>query len=214
MTRAAFFIDGFNLYHSLKSASRDLGLRGVGTRWLDIRSLCESYRYIIGSTAAISEIYYFSALAKHLEATDPNVTRRHQRYLECLENTGVIVEMGRFKSKEVYCSSCQTKIIRHEEKETDVAIAIKLLECCLLDQCDVAVIITGDTDVAPAIRAVRRLCSAKQVWVGFPYLRHNTELKLLAHHTFDIKKKRYTQHQFPNPYILTSGKSIPKPSSW
>lgn len=31
MTRTAFLVDGFNLYHSLKDASFRLGLQGAGT---------------------------------------------------------------------------------------------------------------------------------------------------------------------------------------
>jgi len=212
--RIIFLIDGFNLYHSLKHASRDLRLGGTGTRWLNIRAMCESYRYIIGRTAIISSIYYFSALATHLEGTKPDVTRRHRRYIECLEDTGITVELGRFKAKEVHCTSCHAIMIRHEEKETDVAIAVKLLEVCILDQCDTAVIMTGDTDLAPAIRTVRRLCPDKQIWVGFPYHRHNAELKLLAHRSFDIKKEQYTKHQFPDPYRLTSGRLLAKPAQW
>jgi hypothetical protein len=34
MNRVAFLVDGFNLYHSLKSASFDLGLQGHGTKRL------------------------------------------------------------------------------------------------------------------------------------------------------------------------------------
>jgi uncharacterized LabA/DUF88 family protein len=214
MTRVTFLIDGFNLYHSVKNASRDLGLRGAGTRWLNIWALCASYISIFGRAARLSEIYYFSALATHLEAANPDVTRRHRRYIECLEDTGVTVEMGRFKAKDVRCPSCHSKIIRHEEKETDVAISIKLLELCILDQCDVAVIITGDTDVAPAIRSVLRLFSDKRIVVGFPYRRHNAELKLLAHQAFDIKKERYQQYQFPDPFTLTDGRAIAKPPLW
>jgi hypothetical protein len=37
MRRVAFLYDGFNLYHSLREAARDLG--GAGTRWLDIERL-------------------------------------------------------------------------------------------------------------------------------------------------------------------------------
>lgn len=212
--RTAFLIDGFNLYHSVKSASRDLGLRGAGTRWLNIRSLCASYLHVLGRAAVLTDIFYFSALATHLEATDPDVTRRHRRYIACLEDTGIRVELGRFKAKDIQCPACHTTINRHEEKETDVAISIKLLELCLLDQCDIAVIMTGDTDVAPAIRTIRRLCPAKMVCVAFPYRRHNTELKLLAQRAFDIKKERYHQHQFPDPYITSAGQSYAKPAGW
>jgi len=44
VSRTAFIIDGFNVYHSLIDASKNLGLPGeTGTKWLNLRGLCESY---------------------------------------------------------------------------------------------------------------------------------------------------------------------------
>jgi len=80
MERITFLIDGFNLYHSAKSASVALNLNESGTKWLDIAGLCRSYLHLFGRTAALHEIHYFSALAKHLEATKPDVTARHALY--------------------------------------------------------------------------------------------------------------------------------------
>jgi uncharacterized LabA/DUF88 family protein len=214
MNRTAFLIDGFNLYHSVKEASTALRLNGAGTRWLNFSSLCSSYLYLIGGRASLVGVYYFSALAKHLEAAKPAVTLRHQSYIECLQETGVTVELGRFKEKQVYCTNCRKDILRHEEKETDVAISVKLLELLFLDQCDTAVLVTGDTDIAPAIRSARRLFPAKSVCVAFPYGRHNNELVRLAHKTFRIKKEHYTRHQFPDPFVCADGRTIAKPTLW
>jgi uncharacterized LabA/DUF88 family protein len=214
MNRTSFLIDGFNLYHSVKEASRDLRLHGHGTRWLNFRGFCESYRHAIGGRVEIASIHYFSALARHLEATKPDVTLRHQLYIDCLVDSGVVVEMGRFKEKHVHCVHCHKDIVRHEEKETDVAISVKLLELFFLDQCDTAVLLTGDTDIAPAIRAAQRLFPAKKVCVGFPYGRHNKELKNIANACFQIRKEAYTRHQFADPYITSDGRVLTKPTDW
>jgi hypothetical protein len=128
MNRTAFLIDGFNLYHSVKEASTALHLGGAGTRWLNFHSLCASYLHLIGRGASLEGVYYFSALARHLEAAKPDVTLRHRNYIECLKDTGVTVELGRFKEKHVHCTHCKKDVLRHEEKETDVAICVKLLE--------------------------------------------------------------------------------------
>jgi hypothetical protein len=50
VNRTAFLIDGFNLYHSAREAGK--ATRGHGTKWLDIRALCESYLHLVGSGAA------------------------------------------------------------------------------------------------------------------------------------------------------------------
>lgn len=169
MNRTIFLIDGFNLYHSVKSASRDLGLKGRGTKWLNIYALCSSYLHLIGEGAAITCIYYFSALAKHLESRNPFIVRRHQDFIRCLESTGVTAELGRFKAKDGICTWCNKKMVRYEEKETDVAIAVKLFELSAAGGCDTIVVMTGDTDIAPAVRASKRLFPHIEICFLFPY---------------------------------------------
>jgi uncharacterized LabA/DUF88 family protein len=201
MNRTTFLIDGFNLYHSVKTASQDLGLNGSGTRWLDIRSMCESFLHLIGNNAQISEIYYFSALAKHLENRKPDVTVRHKTYIRCLEHTGVIVELHRFKKNLTFCQKCNQTFNRREEKETDVAIAARLFEISCLDKCDTAVLITGDTDIVPAVKTAQRIFTNKEIVFLMPYRRHNKELANLVSKHFDISSHNYTKHQFADPFI-------------
>ena len=214
MNRTAFLVDGFNLYHSVKQASRELALGGSGTRWLNIDTLCRSYLYVIGNEAQISGVYYFSALAKHLEAISPEVTKRHLSYIECLISTGIIVELSRFKKKRIECDTCHSIIKRHEEKETDVAISVKLFELFLLDACDTVVLVTGDTDLAPAVRTAQQIFPAKQICFAFPYGRKNKELAALVPTSFLIDKESYVNHQFPNPVVLADGRVINKPATW
>lgn len=212
MDRVTFIIDGFNLYHSVRTAERDL--QGVSTRWLDIKSLCTSYLHLLGRSAVLHEIYYFSALAKHLEATKPDVTRRHRDFIRCLRATGVITELHRFKKKNIWCPTCGGKFARYEEKETDVAIAVKLLELLAEDRCDTAVLVTGDTDLAPAFRTADKLFPHKRIIFAFPYKRKNKELAQLAPGSFEMKKEQYTKHQFDDPYVLPNGVGIRKPKRW
>lgn len=212
--RTVFVIDGFNLYHSVKEAAKDLGLGDKGTKWLDIRSLCASYLHIVGSNAQLQNVYYFSALATHLEASKPDVTARHRTYIEALRSTGVMVELSRFKNKEVRCPHCGKVNTRHEEKETDVAVAAKVLELFVTNECDTVVLVTGDTDVAPAVRSAARLFPAKRVCFAFPYRRKNKELAQLVKTCFHITKEAYARFQFPDPLFLSDGRSIAKPTSW
>lgn len=57
MKRTTFIVDGFNLYHSVCQASAVLGLAGAGTKWLNLRRLCESYLSLIGGEAQLEKIY-------------------------------------------------------------------------------------------------------------------------------------------------------------
>lgn len=105
MNRVAFLIDGFNLYHSVLRLMRDTG---SCTKWLDLYSLCQSYLHLFGKDTDLVSVYYFSALPHHLSSTQPGKIDRHQRFLSCLKDSGVIVELGRFKEKEVFCTKCRS----------------------------------------------------------------------------------------------------------
>lgn len=101
-----------------------------------------------------------------------------------------------------------------KSKETDVAIAAKLLELFFLDKCDTAVLVTGDTDIVPAVKTAQRIFSNKSIAFLLSYKRHNKELAKLASQHFEIKKETYPRHQFPDPFITPRGKSITKPATW
>ncbi len=210
--RTTYLIDGFNLYHSVVDASIDLA--GATTKWLNIKSLCESYLQIWGKDHALEEIFYFSALATHCEPNNPGVVARHQTFISCIQSTGVIVELARFKEKQVYCRNCKKYTTHHEEKETDVALAIKILELCVRGKCDTIVVVTGDTDIAPAIRTARILYPHVGFRMLFPYKRKNKELAQLCPGSAKIKAAVYTGHQFPDPFTLTDGTTLAKPPTW
>jgi uncharacterized LabA/DUF88 family protein len=210
--RTSFLIDGFNVYHSVQQASHDLG--GVSTKWLNVHALCGSYLHMIGNNAQIQDIHYFSALAHHLVPVKPDVVKRHMALLDCLRDTGVNVELARFKDKEVWCDNCHNTLLRHEEKETDVAIAVKLLELFHTNSCDTVVLVTGDTDLAPAVKTAKRLFPQKTICFAFPYKRKNRELSGLVSRSFRIRKEHYQKHQFPDPYVMQDGRKVNKPPSW
>jgi len=207
--RTIFLIDGFNVYHSVLDIEACTGLK---VKWLDYFSLCKSYLYLIGRDASLESVYYFSALAYHLNA--PSVISRHKDYIRCLKETGVKARLGRFKPRDIKCSLCGGIFTRNEEKETDVAIASKMLEVLAKDECDCVVLVTGDTDLAPAVETAKRLYAHKRVVFAFPYRRKNEELAKMAPGSFKIHSGNYTKHQFPDPFVLSDGTKIAKPPSW
>lgn len=212
--RTAFIIDGFNLYHSLVEASQSLGFKDErGTKWLDLSGLCASYLPLFGKDAHLVSVHYFSAPAHHLEKSKPGVVARHRHYAAVLQATGVTVQFGKFKQKLVKCRVCRKTFTRHEEKETDVAVSVMLLELLQLNRADRVVLVTGDTDVAPAVRTARRLYPGREICFAFPWNRKLKELEKLADSCFSMDRKHYAAHQFPDPFIIAT-RTFPKPPSW
>ena len=210
MNRTTYLVDGFNLYFSLKQAEKDFH---NPTRWLNLKGLCSSTLSSVGNKAQLQDVYYFSALAHHLKAKDKFMVKRHQDYIRCLIDSGVNVELGRFKKKTVMCAVCGKPTLHYEEKETDVALALKMMELLATDACDTIVFITGDTDLSPALKYANKLYPTKKVLFAFPHKRRNFELEKLTK-CFEISGKRYNQNQFSDPYVLKSGHKVNKPAKW
>jgi uncharacterized LabA/DUF88 family protein len=209
--RLAFLIDGFNVYHSIIELERNRGFR---SKWLDLYKLCDSYSHLFGKEARLKSVYYFSAIALHLQNENPGRIKRHRIYIKCLEDSGVKIELARFKKKSVYCKECSKRFTAYEEKETDVAIAVKVFELFSKNLYDTIIIMSGDTDLSPVIQSCKNIFPDKEVVFAFPYARKNKELIKLAPKSFSVNPKTYLKHQFPNSYVLSNGQKIFKPKNW
>ena len=183
----------------------------LNVKWLNIYSICKAQRYVIGKDAIIESVYYFSALAYHLN--DPIFIARHKAYIKCRKETGVEEQLSRFKRKKIHCSH-GGKIIRHEEQETDMDIASKMFYVLCEDKCDSVVLVTGDTDLSPAAKTAQLLFPSKQVIFAFPFARSNKELAKIAPGSFKLRCPKYVAHQFPDPFPLSNGSTISKPLDW
>ena len=204
--RVAVYIDGFNLYHSLVEAAANSNL-GYSVKWFDIKKMLHNK---VGKNKSIVSIKYFTAMY-------PNNSkkRRHKHYIKVLKDTGIEVVLGRFKIKDVTCKTCNNQFKTHEEKRTDVNIALHLLQDFHLDVYDTAVIISGDTDLIPAIQMVRNSDSTKKVGVLAPYNRLNNELRRVASFTNKIDIPDIESAILPNPYVHSvTGVNLTKPVEW
>ncbi|MCK5580259.1 MAG: NYN domain-containing protein [Candidatus Omnitrophica bacterium] len=203
-------IDGFNLYHSIRSLEQKTRYKA---KWLNVRSLCESYLSLFGRDAVLQDIYYFTAIPFYLESRYPEKIERHLTYIKCLESLNIKVVRGRFKEKDVYCHRCKSNILKHEEKETDVSIALKMFELCHCDDCDQIVVVSGDTDLFPAVEVCERIFEDKTFLFAFPFNRKNSELARIAPKSFSIGKKQYINNLLSSPFKVGDDE-IYKPDSW
>ena len=137
-TKTIAYIDGFNLYHSIKELNRPQ------LKWVNLWSLSES---LLRKHEELIEVNYFSAYATWI----PDAYKRHREYTKALQQEGVSLVLGQFKDKFVTCKKCGRRYTTKEEKETDVNIALRLVTDGILDRYDRAILITADTDLRTAI---------------------------------------------------------------
>ena len=83
-----------------------------------------------------------------------------------------------------------------------------------MTETETIILLTGDTDLAPAIHTCKRLFPNKYIFFAFPYKRTNVELKNIAPESFSIKSKSYFAHQFSDPFSIQNGPEIYKPLKW
>jgi len=145
--RVVAYIDGMNLYYGLKESR---GRRGL---WLDLEKLVKS---IAGDPAQykVTQINYFTAMVKGADSA-----QRQQIYLDAIRASQPLVNisLGQYQNKKIECRNCGRIIHTYEEKESDVAFATALVRDAALKQFDRALIISGDADMAPAVRTAREL---------------------------------------------------------
>ena len=186
MIRVSAFIDGFNVYHAVD----DLGKPHL--KWLDLKKVLHSF--IDPNRHTLAAVYYFSAYATWL----PDAYLRHQAYVKALEWSGVKPIMGAFKAKDRGCNRCGAGWTAHEEKESDVNIALYMLRGAARNEYDEAFLVTGDSDLAPAVKMIKIDFPAKRIKVIVPPgRRRSKELFLLAQKEARIKEVHLERALFP-----------------
>ena len=194
--RVVTYVDGFNLYHALDD------LKEPSLKWLDLWSLSAS---LVRPNEHLVGVKYFSAFATWL----PGPFARHRQYVKALESVGVQAVMGRFKEKPRQCNNCHARWTSHEEKETDVNVAIHLIKDVLKNEFDRAIIISADSDLVPAVKMAQQHDRTKEISVVAPPGRfgHARDLKPIL----EISKGRVRKHLLAAAMRHRDGTTIIRP---
>jgi uncharacterized LabA/DUF88 family protein len=97
---------------------------------------------------------------------------------------------------------------------TDVNIALRLFQLAVQDKYDKAIIISGDSDLLPSIKAVQATFPAKQIGVIIPIGRATEELIQQADFHYRMKEKHLSSSRYPNVITLRDGMILACPSKW
>lgn len=198
--RVAVFVDGFNLYHGMHDAF------GRKYLWLDLRGLAHS---LLKPDQRLASVTYFTAYVRG----HPEGAARQAHYVAALRASGVRVVEGRFQEKPRRCLGCGATWMSYEEKESDVNLCVHLMEAAVKDEFDVALVVSGDSDMVPAIRAVRRMNPALRLVAVFPPRRFSEELRRAVHASLHVGADKIRQAQLPSAFTHR-GKQYRRPDYW
>jgi uncharacterized LabA/DUF88 family protein len=215
--RTIVYIDGFNLYYGLK---RKYGKKYM---WLNID---EFARNIAPPQGILVQTKYFTSRLKG-NSTNPEKLRRQAQFLRAVKTLypNVVIIEGTYQSfpshckhcdNLVLCSYCGTPHVKPNEKKTDVNIATSMLVDVFEDNCDVQILVSGDSDYEFTLQELRRMFPEKEMIVAFPPMRRNNQLigndKCTSF--FDIPEESFSGAQFPDRILIDRKKPIEKPSEW
>jgi len=203
VTRVAAYVDGFNLYFGLKAKHDRKYL------WLDLQALVTS---LLRPSQTLEGITYFTARVRQ----DASGQQRQSDYLDALVSHCPLVAIvdGRFQDKRRRCHKCRSSWTVREEKETDVHIAVSLVEDGVRNRYETALLISADSDLCPAVHAVKRLCPEKRIIAAFPPRRNSDDLKRTVDGYLSIGDDKVRQAQLPTKVVTAAGMTLSRPNHW
>jgi uncharacterized LabA/DUF88 family protein len=221
LARVATYIDGWNLYYGVKAK---FGRRYL---WLDLVELARQLR----PRDDLITVRYFTTTVRG----EPAAASNQLEYLRALEahNRPVAsagptldVRRGWFKSRTIApCRRCgqhwhcgcvpMTRFRTFEEKETDVALGAALVEDAALEIANVALLLSADSDFAPAVASAKRVLPTLSVILAMPpgNLRPHKRFRDVGY--FNINETALRRSQLPERVTdPADGVVYERPAKW
>lgn len=206
MAKTNVYFDGFNLYYG--------SLKGSPHKWLDLDALCR----VLLPSDHIHRIRYFTALVTPRPGDDPQKPQRQQTYLRALDTIPHLsTHYGHFltnkvRMKVVTPPPSTIEVYKTEEKGSDVNIASYLLLDAAKGDCDVAVIVSNDSDLKEPIELAQSEFGIS-VGVVNPHPARKRSLVLKPMFFKQLRASALKRSQFPDSVGDSSG-SVQKPAVW
>jgi uncharacterized LabA/DUF88 family protein len=202
--RVIVYIDGFNFYYGLK-----LNKRWRKYYWLDVVKLFESF---MRPNQKLIAVKYFSARPDDLEQS-----RRQNAFFQVNQNNPKFcLILGKYINKQIKCFRCGNIIHTHEEKETDVRIATQIVADAYQRNCDVAIVVSADSDMISAIEIATQ--ARQKVFVYFPPNQYSSNLASMGIGNPTLLKRyesRFRQSIFPDiVHLAAPDYDLEIPEQW
>ena len=217
--RTIVYIDGFNLYFRLLQKRPAL-------KWLNIKALSE---HVLKPTNQIVAVRYYTARVSG--RLSPHGPGRQQIYLDALATVPEIsVHMGMFLSSEKFAGLVHppefrppvnlpqpwpdvVKVLKVEEKGSDVNLACHLLLDAFQGNFDVAAVLSNDSDLVEPIRIVTQVLR-KPVGLLSPVSNPNPELSRASTFIRRLSVSDLAACQFADPLPSPGQPDLVRPPAW
>lgn len=202
------YIDGFNFYYG--------AVKGTPHKWLDLEAL--SRRLL--PRDEITKVRYFTARISS-RPDDPQQAVRQETYLRAL-NTLPLVEIhfGHYVTRTTRMplatppdrGARTVEVLKTEEKGSDVNLATYLLLDAFRGNCDTAVVVSNDSDLAEPVRVAQAEAGVR-VGIINPHSAKYRSRRLQGTFFKQLRPNVLGQCQLPSTLHDDEG-AITKPPSW
>jgi hypothetical protein len=195
--RAICYVDGLNLYHSIRALKRP------ELKWLDLWTLAQSF---LSTNEQLQGVVYFTAIADW----DANKARRHRKYIAALRERQVEIVLSRFQRVSRSCKAQSRSCSFQEEKETDVALASRVLVDALAGLAEKQIVLTADSDQVPMFKHVRTVAPSSKLVLAVPpgRLSRVHALRTVASSYIEIHPARLGACLLPRNVIGAAGNTV------
>ncbi|MER5640141.1 NYN domain-containing protein [Kitasatospora sp. NPDC002227] len=214
MSTVIAYVDGFNLYYGMRAKY------GRRYYWLDLPELVRNLR----PADQLVAVRYFTTVVRAEPAAAVN-QRTYLRALEAHHPRGLEISLGRFTEKKPRCRTCRSSwqcgcvpprsYRTFEEKATDVAIGARLVEDSALGASEVALIISADTDLVPAVESARRVSPQRSFYLALPPGNTSPSRSFDGVGYFHINETALRASQLPDAVVdQATGTVYERPAKW
>ena len=216
LMRTIIYVDGFNLYYRR--------LRKTEFKWLDLSALFQNMLGKLDTPHSIHRINYYTANLKRSE-DDPTLQDRQKTYLRALATLpNLKIHYGNFTVRRQWMRRAKppillywrknVRVIKKEEKRSDVNLCVHLLNDAWSNAFDAAVVVTDDTDMMEALRLVRAQFTEKNLYLISPKGEASPGLDRFATKSLRITNADLAAAQFSDPVRRPNGPPIYQPVEW
>ncbi len=207
------FIDGFNLYHALDAEDAYGNKPYRVYKWLDYWSLCERH---VAVGERLVAVYWFTAYVPWKSVSGQAKKARHRKLVAANKQSGVTVEWRKFRPITRRChAECRAEYRTYEEKRTDVKIALHMQKLAYENAYNKGIVISADTDLAPAIEMVVALNPRMEFVNVVPIGQSSAELsRLPGTRQVRMSIQDLVASRLPDSVRLKGGGRLDCPAEW
>lgn len=213
--KAQVYVDGFNFYHR--------AVKGTRYKWLDFHALC---RHVLPGIELLKVKYFTARVNGDVDLLAP---LRQETYIRALRAAGCEDYSGHFHTHQVWrpvtipavanpkrqhqlysTSPIMVQVSDTKEKRSDVNLAVQLVNDGWQGAYETAVVLSEDSDIAPALEVVKRQLR-KRIVLLHNRRRPPADLTQYADYKVRLSEADLAAAQFPDNMPNTS---ITKPAGW